>query len=273
MISLDSSLNYFKPLGNTGEKIPAIGIGTKGIQDYRLAEGAISYALSLGLKLIEVSDSYGNGLAEELIGRIAKKFKRDEVFIALRVDAIKFSYVEAATKAVYNSLRRMGLSYVDIVLVDGVNELVDLSTQIKALESLVDKGLARYIGLSNFKLRELSKSLELLSKHNIAAVQYKYNVIDKKVERDILKFAIDKSITFLACSPLEKGTIVRNPKLAALSSKYRKSPVQIALNYLISRPYVVATPKSERRNHIEEIYGALSWRLSSEDIKYLEENI
>ncbi|MEM2512338.1 MAG: aldo/keto reductase, partial [Ignisphaera sp.] len=102
------------------------------------------------------------------------------------------------------------------------------------------------------------------------AVQYKYNVIDKRVEKDLLKFVADKGITFLACSPLEKGTIIKNPKLMLLSSKYGKSPVQVALNYLISRPYVVATPKSERKNHIEEIHGSIGWRLSSEDIRYLE---
>ncbi|MEM1559934.1 MAG: aldo/keto reductase [Ignisphaera sp.] len=270
MTSLDSSLYDFKPLSNTGEKVPAIGIGTKGIQDYRAAEGAISYGFSLGLRLVEVSDSYGDGLAEELIGRVVRRFKRDEIFIVLRLNAIKFSHVEAAVKAVYSSLRRMGLSYVDITLADGVNELVDLSVQIKALESLVDKGLTRYIGLSNFKLKDLIKSLELLSRYNIVAVQYKYSVIDKRVEKDLLKFVADKGITFLACSPLEKGTIIKNPKLMLLSSKYGKSPVQVALNYLISRPYVVATPKSERKNHIEEIHGSIGWRLSSEDIRYLE---
>lgn len=263
----------FKLLGVTKEKIPAIGIGTKGIYDYKMAEEALTYAFNLGLKLVEVSESYGDGLAEELVGRVLRRFKRDEIFIVLRIDSVWFSSIETASRAIARSLQRMGLTYVDIVVVDGLNELIGLTNQVKTLESLIDKGLTRYIGLSNLKLKDLIKAVELLSKHSIDVLQYRYSVINKKVERDILKFAIENSITFLACSPLEKGSVIRNPKLITISSKYNKTPIQTALNYLLSRSTVIPIPKSERKTHIDEIYGALNWKLSSEDIKYLESSI
>lgn len=267
------STSDVKPLGNTGEKVSTLGIGTKGIYNYRLAEEAITYAFSLGLKLVEVSERYGNGLVEELIGRTIKRFKRDEIFIILRVEADRFSDADSAAKTVLSSLRRMSISYADVVLLSGLSDIIQMETQIKALENLVDKGLTRYIGLSNFKLKDIIKALELLSKHSIVMVQAKYNVLDKKVERDILKFAIEKGITFAACTPLEKGEVRKNPKLIYISSKYGKTPIQVALNYIISKPYVIATPKSERKAHIDEIYGALGWRLGIEDIKFLESNI
>jgi diketogulonate reductase-like aldo/keto reductase len=264
------SNHKFKVLGNAKEKIPVIGIGTKGIYDYRLAEEALIHAFNLGLTLVEVSEAYGDGLAEELIGRVIKRFKRDEIYIVLRVNAVRFSSLETVVKAINGSLQRLNLAYVDIVVADGLNEIVGLSTQVKILESLIDKGVTRYIGLANLKLKDLSSSIQMLSKYNIDVIQYKYNVLDKRVEKDILKFSIENNITFLACSPLEKGAVLKNSRLIYLSSKYKKTPIQVALNYLISKSTVVPTPKAERKAHIDEIYGALGWNLNVEDMRYLE---
>lgn len=260
-----------KPLGKTGEKIPSIGLGTKGIQSYRLAEEALRRGFELGLSVVEVSSEYGNGLAEELVGRVSKHFKRDEIFVIYRLRAIDFSDYEGAAKALLRSLNRMSLSYVDVVLLYGVNEVIPLELQIKALEGLVDRGLCRYIGLSNYRLKDVVRAMGLSSKHEIVMLQAKYNVLDRKVERDVLKFALDNNIAFVACSPLERGAVKRYPKLAYLSNKYGKSPVQIALNYIISHDNAIAVPKSEKVQHVDEIYGALGWRLNIEDIKFLRE--
>uniref|UniRef100_A0A7C2V946 NADP-dependent oxidoreductase domain-containing protein n=1 Tax=Ignisphaera aggregans TaxID=334771 RepID=A0A7C2V946_9CREN len=138
--SEDFSSIDMKSIGSSNEKLPAIGVGTKGIQDFKVAEEALSYAFNLGLKLVEVSDSYGEGLAQELVGRVIKKFKRDEIFVVLRIDSIKFSDAESAVKAVSNSLHRMGVSYVDVVISAGLNEIAGLSMQIKIFRSVDRQG-------------------------------------------------------------------------------------------------------------------------------------
>ncbi|MEM1896114.1 MAG: aldo/keto reductase [Ignisphaera sp.] len=267
-IEIDTADN--KPLGNTGEKIPAIGLGTKGIQNYRWAEEAFLHAFNIGLRLIETSDQYGEGLAEEVIGRTIKKFKRDEIFIVLRIDSYRLSDIESAIKALSNSLKRMSVSYVDILLVDGPGDVVPIDLQMKVLEGVAQKGLTRYIGLSGFKVKDILKALEALSKYSIVMIQNKYSILDRRVEKDILKIAIENKITIQACSPLEKGSVKHNPMIIHIASKYGKTPIQVALNYIISKPYVTAIPKSERKTHIDEIAGTLGWRLSSEDIKFLE---
>lgn len=259
-----------KPLGSTREKIPAIGIGTKGIQNYHSAEEALTYAFSRGLKLVETSSQYGEGLAEEMIGRVIKKFKRDEIFVVLRIESYRCSDVDSAVKSLSNSLQRMSISYVDILLAEGPGDIVPVDIQINVLENLVDKGLTRYIGLSGYRYKDIVKALESLSKYDIVMIQNKYSVLDKRIEKDILKLAVDNNITIQACSPLEKGYVNRNPLLMYLSNKYNKTPIQIALNYLISKPRVTAIPKSERKHHVDEIGASLGWRLSSEDIKILE---
>jgi diketogulonate reductase-like aldo/keto reductase len=69
---------------------------------------------------------------------------------------------------------------------------------------------------------------------------------------------------------LEKGNVLRNKIILDVAKKYRKTGIQVALNYIISRPMVTAIPKSERKERIEEFSGSLGWRLSQEDIKTLE---
>lgn len=259
-----------KRLGNTGEKIPAIGIGTKNIQNYRSAEEAISYAFDLGLKLVETSNQYGEGLTEEVIGRIIKRFKRDEIFIVLRIESNWFSDASSAVKALSSSLKRMGISHVDILLLDGPGDIIPIDHQIRVLEGLVERGLTRYIGLSGFKPKDILKSLEVLSKYSIVMVQNKYSILDRRIEKDILKIAIENKITVQACTPLERGVVKRNPLAIYVAGKYSKTPIQVALNYIISKPQVTAIPKSEKRVHIDEIAGSIGWRLSSEDIRLLE---
>jgi len=259
-----------KPLGNTDEKISAIGIGTWGIRDYKKAEDALVYAIERGINVIDTAESYGDGLAEELVGRVIKKVGRDRVFVITKLLPHRFTDEDTVIRAMTRSLQRLDISYVDLVLIHWPNEYIPIETQIRYLETLAIKGFSRYIGVSNFKLKELEKAIHSTSKFEIVLNQVKYSVIDKKVEKDLLKFMIEKRITLQAYTPIERGAVARNPILIGIANKYGKTPIQVALNYLISRPYVTAIPKSETIQHIEEFIGALGWRLSSNDIEILE---
>ncbi len=259
-----------KPLGNTNEKISAIGIGTWGIRDYRKAEDALIYAIEKGINVIDTAESYGDGLAEELVGRVAKRVGRDKIFIITKLLPHRFTDENSIVKAMAMSLRRLNINYVDLVLIHWPNEYIPIETQVRYLETLAIRGFTRYIGVSNFRLKELEKAIHSTSKYEIVLNQVKYSVIDKKVEKDLLKFMIENRITLQAYTPIERGSISRNPILIEMANKYGKTTIQIALNYLISRPYVTAIPKSEIVQHIEEFIGALGWRLSSDDMEILE---
>ena len=123
--------------------------------------------------------------------------------------------------------------------------------------------------MSNFSREELERGREVLRKHEIVVNQVKYSVLDRSIERDLLSYAIREEITIQAYTPLERGAVTRVDKIREIAVKYDKTPVQIALNYLISRPRVVAIPKAEKREHMMEITGALGWRLKEEDIEIL----
>ncbi len=260
-----------KELGDTGEYVPAIGLGTWDIRDYRRAEKALIEAVNQGLNLIDTAEMYHSGRAEELVGRVAREMGRENMFIVTKLMPDKFTEPYLAEKAMRNSLKRLDTSYVDLVLIHWPNTAIPISRQITILEMLAEKGYTRYIGVSNFDKTQVMQALDSLKKHKIVANQVKYSVLDRYVEREILPTCIENKITIQAYTPIEKGGVLRIRKLIELSKKYGKTPVQIALNYLISRPRVTAIPKTEKVERVIEFKGSLGWRLDPSDIKALEE--
>ncbi len=259
-----------KPLGRTGEELPAIGIGTYGIRDYRAAEEALARAVELGLNLIDTAEMYDSGRAEELVGRVARRVGRDNVFVTTKLLPSHFVECERVVKAAKSSLKRLGMDVVDLVLIHWPNPGVPIHLQIRCLERLASLGLARYIGVSNFDANQLAEALVSTKRHEIVVDQVKYSPLDRRAEEGLLDMCIARGVTLQAYTPLERGAVVNNTVLKKIAQRYGKTPVQVALNYLISRPSVVAIPKTERVERVEEFHGALGWRLDKADIALIE---
>lgn len=259
-----------KPLGRTGEKLPAVGIGTYGIRDYRAAEEALTHAVELGLNLVDTAEMYDNGRAEELVGRVVRRVGRDNVFVTTKLLPSHFAECGRVVKAARASLRRLGIDVADLVLIHWPNPGVPIPLQIRCLERLASLGLARYIGVSNFDTDRLAEALVSTKKHEIVVDQVKYSPLDRRVEEGLLDMCVARGITLQAYTPIERGAVANNIVLKKIAQRYGKTPVQVALNYLISRPGVVAIPKTERVRRVEEFRGALGWRLDKTDIALIE---
>jgi len=259
-----------KPLGRSGEYVPAIGVGTWAIRDYVAAEDALVHAVELGLNMIDTAEMYGSGRAEELVGRVVRRVGKENLFITTKLLPEHFTGRDSAVKAARASLRRLGLETVDLILIHWPNPLIPISRQVRALEAIAEEGLCRYIGVSNFSLRELMEAVESVSRYDIVVNQVRYSIYCRGIEADLLPYMIREGITVQAYTPLERGSVVNDPNLIKIGMKYGKTAAQVALNFLISRPYVTAIPKSERRERIEEFKGAMGWRLSDEDLEAIE---
>jgi diketogulonate reductase-like aldo/keto reductase len=259
-----------KPLGRTGETVPAIGVGTWRINDYSRAEAALIRAVELGMNMIDTAEMYANGEAERLVGRVIRAVGKENTFVITKILPDRFSDQSKVLKALESSLRRLDTSYVDLVLIHWPRPGTPIEKQIQYLEATVENGMARYMGVSNFGPESISRALNAVKKHEIVANQVKYSVLDKQVERDLLDISIKNGVLIQAYTPLEWGGVARNNVVVRIASKYSKTPVQVALNYLISRPMVAAIPKSERVERIEEFRGAMGWRLARKDIEALE---
>ena len=255
------------------EEVTAIGMGTWGIGGYESPDYSrdgesvevLRYGLELGINLIDTAEFYGAGHSEELVGEAIKDFEREEVFIISKVWPSHFGY-EEAKKAARASAKRLG-TYIDLYLLHWPGESWrKIEETLHSLEDLVDEGLIRYIGVSNFDLELLKKSQEAMRRYEIVANEVKYSLKDRWPETSgLLDYMKREKITLIAYTPLEKGTLANNPCLAEIGKRYGKTAAQVALNYLIWEEDVVAIPKAGSRTHLEENFGAMGWRLSKED--------
>ena len=256
-----------KEIGRTGERVSAIGLGTWGVRDRERARKAIIRAVEIGIDLIDTAEMYST---EEVVGSAVKEVGRENAFITTKLMPEHFINPYKAIKAAKLSLKRLDMGYADLVLIHWPHEFVPIEQQVKSLERIAEEGLSRYIGVSNFDLEELERAVKSTKRNEIVVNQVKYSVLDKRIERDILPYCIEKGITVQAYTPIERGRVTKVQLIREIARRNGKTEVQVSLNYLISKPRVTAIPKSERIEGVEEFRGAMGWRLSSEDIHLIE---
>ncbi|WP_457751253.1 aldo/keto reductase [Thermococcus sp.] len=255
------------------DRVTAIGLGTWGIggkesPDYSRDMESVKvlrYGIEVGINLIDTAEFYGSGHSEELVGRAIGDFDREELFIISKVWPTHFGH-DQAKKAAKASAKRLG-TYIDLYLLHWpVDDFERIAETLHALEELVDEGLIRYIGVSNFDLELLGKSQEAMKKYEIVANEVKYSLRDRWPETSgLLEYMKREKMALIAYTPLEKGSLGRNPCLTEIGQKYGKTAAQVALNYLIWEENVIAIPKAGKKEHVEENAGAMGWRLSKED--------
>lgn len=252
------------------DEVSAIGLGTWAIRDYRRAEEAFLYALQRGIDNIDTAEVYDGGRAEEFVGRVVKAFGRDNVFITTKIWPDKLVDRSLVLKAARASLSRLGVRYADLILIHWPNRSMGIREQVRNFEAVYSEGLARYIGVSNFNLRDLAEAVESTSEAEIAVNQVRYSVYHKElVERELMDFCTRNKITIQAYTPIERGSVARDPLLKRIGEKYGKTAVQVALNYVIRHERVVALVKSESVEHIDELLGSMGWRMAPEDVQAL----
>jgi diketogulonate reductase-like aldo/keto reductase len=270
----------YKELGKTGEKIPALGLGTWGIggfsyPDYsndELAIEIIRFAVEIGMNFIDTAEMYGAGHSEELVGEAIKGI-REKVFIATKVLPTNFRY-EDVIKACERSLRRLKTSYIDLYQLHWPNPSIPIKETMRAMERLANEGKIRYIGISNFSVEETIEAMNALSKYEIVSNQVEYSLLVRDIEKDLLDFCRKNKITVIAYSPLARGELLKGKYyefLSKIGKKYNKTAAQVALNWLIIKENVVAIPKAFSKAKIVENMGAYGWKLSDEDLKTIDE--
>ncbi len=230
---------------------------------------AIRKAIELGITTIDTAEMYGNGHAEELVGEAIKGLKRDELFIVSKVWPSHADYDDVINSA-NKSAKRLG-TYIDLYLLHSPSR-VPICKTIKAFEKLVDDGIIRFFGLSNFDVEGIEKAKECVSKYEIVAIQNHYSLLSRGDERKALAYAENNGMLYMAYTPLENGILSRNEFLANVGKKYNKSATQVALNWYICRNSLLPIVKASKVEHVEENAGAMGWRLSDEDWKAIDEH-
>lgn len=269
----------YRRLGKTDVYLPIIGFGTWEIggrftPDYSADKQAIEIirlAVKKDITFIDTAEMYGAGHSEEIVGEAIKEFDRKRLFIATKVWSSNLRYYDVL-RALDGSLKRLKLEYVDLYQIHWPNPGIPLRETMKAMEKLVMDGKTRFIGVSNFCVRDMEEATSYLSHTDIVSNQVLYNIIDRGIENEILPFCKENNITIIAYRPLAKGLVAQEPyktRLEVIGKKYGKTALQVALNWVLRHENVVAIPRTLNPKHLEEILGSINWMMSEEDYEEL----
>ncbi|MEM2941576.1 MAG: aldo/keto reductase [Thermoproteota archaeon] len=262
---------FFKKLGRS---VPSLGLGTWKMGEDRFMDDASVAALrrgiELGAKMIDTAEIYANGRSEELVGRAIKGFDRSELFIVTKVWPTHAHY-DDVLKAAKESSKRLG-THIDLYLLHWPSS-VSICETMRAMEELVEKGLVRHIGLSNFDVKGVEEARACLKKTDIAAIQNRFSPTYRKDYSDVIPYAQREGMMYMAYTPIEKGALSGKSLLRKIGEKYGKTAIQVALNWLICIEPVVPIPKASKIEHVEENVGAMGWRLSEEDFTEILNNL
>lgn len=260
---------------SNGVEVHPLGIGTWGVGGWFNADSrhdeeqieAISYSIEKGQNHIDTAEMYSSGHSEEVVGEAIKGFDRSKLFIASKV------YRNNATStlipnAAEQMLKRLQTDYLDLLYIHSCFDESKIEDYMRGLNKAQDEGLVKAIGVSNFRnLRQLEKAVSV-TKNPIIALQNHYNVTyQEEVDGDIKAICKKERIMIVAYSPLENS--FRSKKVVLLADKYKKTPEQIALNWLIFQEGVITIPKSVDKKHIDKNLGAMDFEMEEEDLKIL----
>ena len=254
-----------------GEIVPRLGQGTwrmgetPRLRDAEIA--ALRLGLDLGMTLIDTAEMYGDGEAEKIVAE-AIKGRRDEVFIVSKVlpqNASRAGTVAACER----SLKRLNTDRIDLYLLHWRGRY-KLKDTLAAFQSLVKDGLIKAWGVSNFDVGDMEELAALPGGTAVATNQVLYNLARRGIEACLLLWYRSRHIPIMAYSPVEQGRLLRDRALARVAERYRATPAQIALAWLLRQDDMMVIPKATSLDHVRENRAALDLELSEADLAELD---
>lgn len=250
---------------NNGIKMPIVGFGVFQIEDASQCEQCVLDALDVGYRLIDTAQAYYN---EEAVGSALEKtsIPREEIFLTTKVWVTEFGY-EKTRASVLESMRKLKVDYIDLVLIHQC--LSDYYGAYHALEDLYEEGKIKAIGISNFSAERMA-DIATFNKIVPAVNQVETHLFWQ--QHELHKWMEKYHIQHEAWGPLAQhriGEIINNPIVRAIAQRYRKTPTQVALRYLVQREIVII-PKTTSKERMKENIDIFDFSLSSEDMEKLK---
>jgi diketogulonate reductase-like aldo/keto reductase len=255
----------------SGEKVPALGLGTWRMGENRRRRAAEADALRLGIELgmtlIDTAEMYGEGGAEEVVAD-AIAGQRDGVFLVSKVYPHNASR-KGTVAACERSLKRLATDRIDLYLLHwrGAEPLAET---VAGFEALVAAGKVRQWGVSNFDTDDMEELARLAAGGRVAANQVLYNLGRRGAEWDLLPWCRTRRIPIMAYSPLDQGAIVAKRALKSIAARRGVTPAQIALAWLLRQGDVMVIPKASDPEHVRANHGALGLALEEGDLAALD---
>jgi aryl-alcohol dehydrogenase-like predicted oxidoreductase len=309
-------------LGSTGLRVSRIclgmmSFGDKSSRQWVLEEGAaeplVKAAADGGVIFYDTADTYANGASEVVTGRLlGKLFRREDVVVATKV----FSPMSDAENdrglsrkhilaGIDNSLRRLGMDYVDLYQIHRWDARTPIEETMEALHDVVKAGKVRYIGASSMYAWQFAKAQHAAERHGwtrFVSMQNHYNLLYREEEREMIPQCIDQGVGVIPWSPLARGVLTGNrtrdgqrlttragsdpfgdslysqadfdvvDAVAEVAGERGVPAAQVALAWLLHRPGVTAPiVGTTKPGHVDDALAAVKLELTAEEIRRMEE--
>ena len=252
-----------------GGSAPALGQGSwhlaQGRHPAAEEEEALRTGISLGMALIDTAEVYGQGRAEEMVGRVIAG-QRDKIFLVSKVSP-SHATANGIREACAASLARLGTDHLDLYLLHWRGGISDLSAVVDAFESLQTAGRIRRWGVSNFRVADMEDLFRVRGGNACSANQVRYSLTDRNIEADLLPWCERHDVPIMAYSPLGSGNdLLRSPVLARVAERHESNPAAAALAWTMRSGHVISIPESGSAVHVRQNAAALSLRLTAQDL-------
>ncbi len=310
-------------LGKSGLKVSRIclgmmSFGTSQWRDYTLNEPEsrpiIQRAVELGINFFDTADMYSMGVSEEVTGRALRDFtNRQEIVVATKVyfpigkgpngGGLSRKHI---MEGIDNSLRRLGMEYIDLYQIHRWDYTVPIEETMEALHDVVKAGKALYIGASSMFAWQFAKAQHIAEKHGwtkFISMQNHMNAVYREEEREMLPLCLDQGVGVIPWSPLARGFLAGNrtregwgetvrakadsmaqdyyyddndfdvlDRVKEVAQEQGVKPAQVALAWLLQKPGVTAPiVGTSKMSQLEEAVAAAKIKLTDEQMKRIEE--
>lgn len=244
----------YRSLGRTGIKVSPLCLGAMmfgGRTEFEDGVAIIDRAIDEGINFIDTANVYNRGISEEIVGEAVKRRgRRDSLVIATKVHGVMDSedpngqgnsrrHIIQQCEA---SLRRLGTDWIDLYQIHRPQSDIPIDETLRALDDLIRDGKVRYIGTSTYAAWQLMEALSVSERMNLnrfVCEQPPYNLLDRRIERELVPFAETYGVGIIPWSPLAGGL---------LTGKYRRGePLPEDARYASANPM-------QRRRLTERVY-------------------
>ena len=302
----------YKNLGRSGLQVSAVGLGCNNFGrrcDQEQTAAVVGKALELGVTLFDTADVYGpRGLSEEYLGAALKGHRRDAIIATKFVSPMgegslwggaSRRYVFEAVEA---SLRRLDTDYIDLYQIHFPDVRTPIEETLRALDDLVRQGKARYLGCSNFTGWQVVEAQWITRTEHLSplvSAQNQYNLLDRRIERELVPAANAYGLGILPYFPLASGFLTGKyrpgeappegtrlaaagpmaerimtdqnfgtlAKLETFAEARGRTMHELAIGWLASQPHVPSViAGATQPEQVEQNVKAAEWKLTGEEL-------
>lgn len=238
------------------KKVPALGFGTWDLTGNQCIAG-VEKALEIGYRHIDTAQIYEN---EAEVGAAIKGsgVRREDIFLTTKV------WIEEISKgnmpgSVDESLKRLKVDHVDLLLLHWPVTDISFSDQMKILQQIQKEGRAALIGVSNYTVAQMKEVTEKIGA-KIVNNQVEYHPYLS--QKPLLDYVRAHNMFLTAYCPLARGKVAKDPVITKIARKHGKTAGQVALRWLVQQERVAAIPKAGSEKHIRENFEIFDFKLA-----------